>query len=162
MTIPARHPSLSAVLHRRSAPSATALRNVTYCGDDAAISTATTKIAAHILPHIIVCCCVAFSHASDRRHDLPRGTVAALQRVMIEKRLLHRGQAAPGGTDSLDCRDLLASGLNRQGETRQGAVSVDMDGTRATLSDIAALFRSAEIEPLTKGVEESDARFPIQ
>jgi hypothetical protein len=37
-----------------------------------------------------------------------------------------------------------------------------MDGTRPTLSDIAALFRSAEIEPFTKGVEESDARFQIQ
>jgi hypothetical protein len=81
---------------------------------------------------------------------------------MIEKRLLHRVQAAPGGADSLDCRDLLASGLNRQGEARQDAVSVDMDGTRPTLSDIAALFRSAEIEPFTKGVEESDARLQIQ
>jgi hypothetical protein len=37
-----------------------------------------------------------------------------------------------------------------------------MDGTRPTLSDIAALFRSAEIESLAKGVEESDARFQIQ
>jgi hypothetical protein len=81
---------------------------------------------------------------------------------MIEKRLLHRVQTAPGGTDSLDRRDLLAGGLNRQGETRQDAVSVDMDGTRPTLSDIAALFRSAQIEPFTKGVEKSDARFQIQ
>ena len=81
---------------------------------------------------------------------------------MVEKRLLHRVQAAPGRADSLDCRDLLASGLNRQGETRQDAVSVDMDGTCSTLSDIAALLRSAQIEPFTKGVEESDARFQIQ
>jgi hypothetical protein len=37
-----------------------------------------------------------------------------------------------------------------------------MDGTRPTLSDIAALFRSAEIEPFTKGVEKGDARLQIQ
>jgi hypothetical protein len=81
---------------------------------------------------------------------------------MIEKRLLHRVEAAPGGIDSFDCRDLLASGLNRQGEARQDAASVDVDGTRSTLPDIAALFRSTEIEPFTKGVEKSDARLQIQ
>jgi hypothetical protein len=37
-----------------------------------------------------------------------------------------------------------------------------MDGARPTLSDIAALFRPAEIEPFTKGVEKSDARLQIQ
>ena len=41
-------------------------------------------------------------------------------------------------------------------------MSVDVDGTRSTLPDVAALFRSAEIEPLTKGVEKSDARLQIQ
>jgi hypothetical protein len=81
---------------------------------------------------------------------------------MIEKRLLHRVQAAPGAPDSFDRRDLLAGGLNRQGEARQDAVSVDVDGTRSTLPDIAALLRSTEIEPLTKGVEKRDARLQIQ
>ncbi len=81
---------------------------------------------------------------------------------MIEKRLLHRVQAAPWAPDSLDCRDLLASGLSGQGEARQDAASVDMDSTRSTLPDIAALFRSAEIEPLTKSVEKRDARLQIQ
>jgi hypothetical protein len=81
---------------------------------------------------------------------------------MIEKRLLHRVQTAPGRTDSFDCRDFLASGLSRQGEARQDAASVEVDGTRSTLPDIAALFRSAEIEPFTKGVEKSDARLQIQ
>jgi hypothetical protein len=51
---------------------------------------------------------------------------------------------------------------NTLGTKRIHSVSVDMNGTRPTLSDIAALFRSAEIEPFTKGVEESDARSQIQ
>ena len=41
-------------------------------------------------------------------------------------------------------------------------MSVDVDGARSTLPDVAALFRSAEFEPLTVGVEKSGARLQIQ
>src|SRR5207248_4931124 len=75
--------------------------------NDVRIRGAATNIAAHIFADIIVAGSVAFLDAGDRRHDLARRAVAALERVLLDEGLLHRMQLVAGG-QPLDGGDLAA------------------------------------------------------
>ena len=54
---------------------------------------------------------MSFADARDRRHDLSRRTIAALQGVVIQKRLLDGMQAAILTRDAFDRRDRPTLGL---------------------------------------------------
>jgi len=71
------------------------------------------EIAAHIFADLIWVVGVPLLHAGYGRHDLPRGTIAALEAVIVDKGLLHRMQL-PILLQALDGRDLLALDGNRE------------------------------------------------
>src|ERR1700730_12779018 len=57
---------------------------------DVGVSRAAAEVAAHILADVGVGTSVSLLHARDRRYDLPRRAIATLERVVIDKGLLHR------------------------------------------------------------------------
>lgn len=99
-----------------------------------------------------------FPHASDCRHDLPGRAVAALQGVVIEKRLLHRMQRAIGRSDAFYGRDALAMRLHGKREAGDDAAIIHMHRARAALPVVTALLRAAQTKPLSQRIEERGAR----
>src|SRR2546421_12400031 len=86
-------------------------RRILDPGDYASVGAAATEVAAHVLANLIPRTGVSLSDAGDRRHDLTRRAVTALQRVVIHERLLHRMQALTVG-QPLDGHHPLAIGLD--------------------------------------------------
>ena len=58
-----------------------------------------------------------FLHAGDRRHDLSRGAVAALERIVIDEGLLHRVEVPVNRRQALDGRDVATFELGHEQET---------------------------------------------
>src|ERR1700730_606233 len=56
---------------------------------DVRVGGAAAKGAAHTLADVGVGSSVSLIHAGHGRDDLPRGTIAALKRIVIDKGLLH-------------------------------------------------------------------------
>ena len=76
-----------------------------------------TQVAAHELADLVGGAGAAFAQESDRRHDLPRGAVAALKRVVLDEGSLERVQPdAAVGRHTLDGGDLptVVQGGQRQ------------------------------------------------
>src|SRR5262245_3338727 len=107
-------------------------------GDDVRVSAAAADVAAHLLPHLVVAPGPALVEQRDRAHDLSRGAVAALERIVGDERGLHRVEfVAPGET--LDGRDLGALGGDREGQARVDRATVDQHRAGAALAVIATL-----------------------
>src|ERR1700723_1399579 len=114
--------------------------------DDAVIGAAAAEIAAHPLAQLVVTeryrlCLEILSHVTrhalpklgrhaDRRADLARRAIAALEPVMFDKRLLQRMERA-GGAEALDGGDLAPFVLNGESEAGIDALAVDEDGAGA-------------------------------
>ena len=86
------------------------------------IGGATADVAAHVFADVVVVGGVAFLDAGDRRDDLPRRAVPALEGVLIDEGLLHRMQLV-ALRQSLDGGDLLGPGRSapKSGRTARGA-----------------------------------------
>src|SRR5437764_11210875 len=100
---------------------------------------AAADVAAHPLPDLRVAGGVPLVEQRGRGHDLPGRAVPALERVVLDERLLHRVQLAFPG-EPLDGRDLVALAGDRQGEARQNPAAVHPHGARTTGALIAALL----------------------
>jgi hypothetical protein len=77
-----------------------------------------------------------------------------LEGIMFDKGGLNRMHHTVGGLQAFDRRDRTAFGLGRQGETAQDTLAIDVNGTGAALSVIAALLRSGQIGMLAKRVKQ--------
>ena len=75
--------------HDASPPRACAHRR-----DDMRIGAAAAEIARHVFADLVVGAGMAFADAGDRRHDLARRAIAALEGVLVEEGRLHRMQRA--------------------------------------------------------------------
>ena len=84
-------------------------------GDDVRIGGAAADVAAHVFADVVVAGGVAFLDAGDRRDDLSRRAVSALEGVLIDEGLLHRMQFV-ALRQSLDGGDRLILGSQRQGQ----------------------------------------------
>ena len=89
--------------------------------------------------------------------DLPGGTVAALEGVMLDEGLLQRMQRASLG-QAFDCRDLRTVFHDRQREARVDPPAIDQHGAGAALAVVAALFGPGEVEIETQCVEQRGPR----
>ena len=63
--------------------------------DDVVIGSAATNIPAHPFTDFLRRTCMAFGDASYARHDLPRRTIAALERVALDEGGLQRVKLSP-------------------------------------------------------------------
>src|SRR5262249_1300300 len=101
--------------------------------------------AAHQLADLVGRARLALVDQADRRADLARRAVTALERVVINERLLERVQRAVA-RQAFDGRDIGAVGHHREGEAREPAPPTDQHRTGAALAVIAAFFRAGKIE----------------
>src|SRR5205823_4295259 len=97
----------------------------------------------------------------DRRAELARGAVAALEGVVLDERALERMQLAVLG-EPLDRDDVRAVVRDRECETGVRAPAVEQDRAGAALAVVAALLRSRQPEVLPQQVEQRDARVEHQ
>src|SRR6266516_568982 len=144
-------------------------RHLRDCRDDVRIGSTPAEIAAHALPNLVVVelhmigaqigtyctrpASLGLAQHSDRRADLSGRTVAALERVVCDERLLERVQVLticqPLDSDDLDI-------LMRDGE-REAAVgtpTIKQDGTGSALTVVAAFLGTSESETFAQQVQE--------
>src|SRR5580698_3608560 len=105
---------------------------------------------------------MAFTYARDRRHDLARGAIAALQGVMIQKRLLDGMQAAVLPRDAFDRGDFLVLGLFGEHQAGKYSAAINMDSAGPALAVIAPLLGAEQAESLPQRVEQTHARIELQ
>jgi hypothetical protein len=129
--------------------------------DDVRIRSATANIAAHKFFHICVSRAARFVQERHRRHDLSGRAIATLVAVAGNERSLHRVQVFRL-TDALNGRDLFAFVHCGEAETRKLTPAVNMHSARTTLAMIASLFRSGQMQVLSKTIEKRGARIDPQ
>src|SRR5258708_15613792 len=100
--------------------------------DDVGISAAPADVAAHLLADIVVGSGMAFVEQADRRADLARGAVAALERVVLHEGRLHRVKLLAAG-DAFDRGDALPSRHYCESQTRVQPAIVDQHRAGAAL-----------------------------
>jgi hypothetical protein len=76
-------------------------------GHDLRVGAAQADVAVHGAEDLLVRRARRRLEQRDAGHDHPRGAVAALQRVLVDERLLERVEL-PAALEALDGRDLLA------------------------------------------------------
>ena len=94
--------------------------------------------------------------APTAEQTCPGRAVAALERVPVQERLLHRVQPVRAG-QSLDGGDLGAVQRDGEREAAQRAAAVDQHGAGTALPVVAALLRSGQAQVLTQRVEQCGA-----
>ena len=87
------------------------------------------------------------------RHDHPRGAVAALERLMLEKCLLHRVEFA-ALRQPFDRGNLLTLGVGGEHETRAHGPAIDQHGAGTAHANAAALDRTFEREIVSQELEQ--------
>src|SRR5882757_10009100 len=107
--------------------------------DDIGVSSAAAYVAAHQLLDIRVGRTALLLEKGDRRHDLARGTVAALVSVVFHKRRLH-GMQVTGLAQAFDGGDLVAFVHDCQGEAGVDATAVHVDGTGSALAVVTTFL----------------------
>jgi hypothetical protein len=130
-------------------------------GDDVRVRAAPAQIAAHRLSYVIIRRPAGFMEQRRRRHNLARGAVAALERIVLDESLLDRMQSAVL-LEPFDRGDLVPFMHDRKRETRVDSAAIDVDGTGAALAVIAALFRAKQLEMFSQRVEKRRARVKIE
>ena len=137
-------------------------RDFDDCVDDVGIGTTTTDVAAHALANfdrsdrhfcIKIVGDVArdvrldFRQHGNRRTDLARCAVAALEPIMLNEGCLH-GMKIVRLTETFDCGDRVAFMHDSKRQAGIDAASVDYDSARTTLAVITSLLGSGEMEML--------------
>src|SRR5262245_10489298 len=96
-------------------------------------------------------------HAGNRGHDLTGRTVAALQGIMIDERLLHGMERSVSVGNTLDGDDVPAFNLCHRGQAGCNAPTVDMDRTCTALAMITALLSPEKRQRFAQGIKQRDA-----
>ena len=81
--------------------------------DDADVSAAPAEVPAHVFTDLLIIADEPFGDACQTRHDLSRSEIAALERVVIDERLLQQMQRAVRGGHALDRENLTPVDLAR-------------------------------------------------
>src|ERR1700733_13798155 len=98
-----------------------------------------------------------FGEQRDRTHDLPRRTKAALKRIVLDERGLHRMQLA-AGREAFDRPDRLALRARREREARDHALAAEMHCACSALTAVAAFLRTGQTQPLAQRIEQRRTR----
>src|SRR3984893_4604807 len=164
------------LVHSETGSWAASLRHLADGGNDVWVSGAPADIAAHALRDLRIgqswrCrdvsrritwpACLVLGQHRDRRANLTRGAIAALQSVMAHKCGLHRVEIAVF-FQTLDGRDLVARMHHGKRQAAVDALSIDDHRTGAALSLVAALLRAGQAEMLAQCIEQRYARIEIE
>src|SRR5690349_9083084 len=115
--------------------------------NDVRISSAAADVATHVLANIVVAAGVTFLHATHCRHDLSRGAITALERILLDKGLLHWMQLI-AFCESLDGEDLLSLRRKRQRQTGHHPTTINQDGAGTALTVVTTFFAAIETDVL--------------
>ncbi len=85
-----------------------------------------------------------------RRHDHPGGAKAALERLGVEKRLLHRMELAALG-EPLERGDLAALGPECGNEATVDGLAIEPDRACAAIAGVTSFFHSEPAQAAQKG-----------
>src|SRR5262245_24509720 len=97
----------------------------------------------------------------DRRHDHAGRAIAALQRVVLAERLLHRMQRAVRLGEPFDRGDVGALHLPGKGRAGLHRLAVDMDHAGAALRGVAAHMRAGQPQVLAQELHQQGARVDV-
>src|SRR4029078_12475213 len=100
-------------------------------------------------------------HDVDRRHDHAGSAVAALQRIVLAERLLHRMQRPVRLGEPFGGGDVRTLYLPGEGRARLYRLAGDMDYAGAALRGVAAHMRSGEPQLLAQELHQKGARFDV-
>ena len=145
--------------------------------DDVRIGAAAAQVAAHALADFVVAepggagahvgrrradlAGAVLVEQGDRRADLPRRAVAALEGVVLDERGLHRVQRL-GRAEALDGGDVDAFLHHRERQAGVDAAAVDEHGAGAALAAVAALLGAGQAGVFAQRIEQRDARLEHQ
>jgi hypothetical protein len=104
---------------------------------------------------------MALTDTAHSGHDLAGGTEAALERVLIDKRLLNRMKSAVR-SQPLDGGDLPPVCAGGQHHAGIHAYTVQKDRARPALAPVAALLGAREPQMLTQKVEQACPRVAVE
>jgi hypothetical protein len=93
-------------------------------------------------------------------HDHPGGAVAALRRLLIDKRLLQRSGSV-GCAEPLDRRDAAPVQHGERGQARIHGGAIDDDGTRAALAEAATELGAVQPELIAQHVKQRRRRIGL-
>src|ERR1700733_4653535 len=130
-------------------------------GSDLRVSRAAADVAAHPLADLLIGRRMALTDAAHSGHDLAGGTEAALERVLVDKRLLDRMKPAVRGQplDGSDLPPVCAGGQHHAGVH---ALTVQQDRAGPALAPVAALLGARQPEMLTQKVEQAGPRVAVE
>ena len=128
--------------------------------DDVVIAGAAAEIALQPLADLFLGGIRIALHQIDRAHDHARRAEAALQRMVLAKRRLHRVQLAILG-QALDRDDLCAFGLHREDRATLDRLTVDVHHAGAALAGVAPHMGAGQIEVLAKELDQERARLDL-
>src|SRR5258705_7274015 len=132
-----------------------------YGCDDVGIGATTADIAVHGLLDVLICGTDGFFEESNCRHDLARGTVAALVSVVLDEGSLHRVKVV-GLANAFDCGDLVHRVHDGEREAGIHAAAVDMYRTGAALSVVATFLCARHVQVFPQAIEQPGARADLQ
>src|SRR5207248_3003630 len=99
---------------------------------------------AHVFADVGVVAGMVFVDAGDRRHDLARRAVAALEGIMLDKGLLHRVKVAVVIGEPFDRGYRAILHARRERQAGQHAPPIKQYGAGAALTVVATLLRASK------------------
>src|SRR3954447_15895555 len=143
-----------------SGPARRPVADVADRGADVRIGGAAADVPAHELADVLLGGGVALLDQLERGHDLPRGAVAALERVVFDERALHRMELVTVG-EPFDRDDLVPGSGDREGQAGEHPAAVDPHGAGPARALITALLAPREIQVLAECVQQADPRLQV-
>ena len=113
---------------------------------DRVIAGATAEVSLEIEGQVLL----RLLGEARRRHDHARGAKAALERLGIEKRLLHRMELAVGG-QPLERGDLAVLGPERGNQATVDRLAVEPDRARAAIAGVTPFLHAKPAQAPQKG-----------
>jgi hypothetical protein len=99
-----------------------------------------------------------FSKQADHRHHEARRAEPALETVAFVESLLDGVQRCSLGSETFDCHQVVALGLNGEHQARADRRAVEQDGAAAAHTVLAPYVRAGQAEVVAKVVRQQAAR----
>jgi hypothetical protein len=126
--------------------------------DDVRVRAAAAQVAAHRLADLGIAAGPALRDDRDGRQNLSRRAEAALERVVLHERGLHRVQLS-AVREALDRHHVVARVRQREREARERPATVHEHRARAALAAVAPFLRTFESGAVAQQVEQRNLRF---
>ena len=129
--------------------------------DDIVVAGAAADVAVKVMAYLGLRRFRVFLEQGRRRHHHPRRAKAALQPVVILKRLLDGAERAIGGRLPFDGLDFGAIGLDREHGAGFDRIAVHMDHTGAALAGVAAHMGAGQFQIIAQEMHQQRAALDL-